>query len=201
MQTGGLLFDNREARGALAKLAGLEYEPFFLTPVEQTELVARIEPLPFREFEFHGYLGKRRIVSFGWRYEYSGRGVLKPADEVPDFLVDLRVKAALLARAEPAELEQVLVTEYRPGVGIGWHRDKPEFDRVVGVSLLAPCTLRFRRIVDSKASKKSWERMNLVIQPGSAYLMSGSIREDWEHSILRVDALRYSVTFRSLRQV
>lgn len=184
----------------LAKHAGLQYDPLFLAPAQQTELVNRIERLPFREFEFHGYLGKRRIVSFGWRYEYSGRGVLKRADEIPDFLRDLRVKAALIAGSEPTELEQALVTEYRPGAGIGWHRDKPVFDRVVGISLLTPCTIRFRRIVDSNASKKSWDRMNLVTQPGSAYVLSGSVREEWEHSILRVDKLRYSVTFRSLRR-
>jgi len=184
----------------LAKHAGLQYDPLFLAPAQQTELVNRIERLPFREFEFHGYLGKRRIVSFGWRYEYSGRGVLKRADEIPDFLRDVRVKAALIAGSEPQELEQALVTEYRPGAGIGWHRDKPVFDRVVGISLLTPCTIRFRRIVDSNASKKSWDRMNLVTQPGSAYVLSGSVREEWEHSILRVDKLRYSVTFRSLRR-
>jgi alkylated DNA repair dioxygenase AlkB len=141
-------------------------------------------------------------VSYGWRYEYSGRGVLKPAEDIPEFLLDLRARAGSFAQLDPAELQQVLVTEYPAGAGIGWHRDKPVFDRVVGISLLAPCILRFRRKVnrESKARRERniWERVNLVTQPGSAYLLGGPVRSEWEHSILRVDELRYSVTFRSL---
>ena len=194
-----LLFQSSENESALKGLEGLRYEPEFVDSNHEAALLKRIRELPFREFEFHGYLGKRRIVSFGWRYEYSGRGSLKEAEDLPDFLLDLRLRAASFARLNPESLQQVLITEYRSGSGIGWHRDKPVFDKVVGISLLAPCVLRFRRKIEGKP-KRAWERENLVAQPRSAYLLHGPVRLEWEHSILRVDELRYSITFRSLRQ-
>jgi len=183
--------------------SGFQYCPEFIDATNETELIACVQTLPFREFEFHGYLGKRRVVSFGWRYEYSGRGELKRVDEVPDFLLDLRRRAAKFAQLKPELLQQVLVTEYRAGSGIGWHRDKPVFDQVVGISLLAPCVLRFRRKVVGNvgaSSRAKWERANVVAEPRSAYLLEGPVRSEWQHSILRVDELRYSITFRSLRQ-
>lgn len=197
-----LHFESSKSGADLNGLAGLHYQTDFIDSHYETELLSRVQTLPFREFEFHGYLGKRRIVSFGWRYEYSGRGELKQAEEIPDFLLDLRSRGALLAQLEPEELQQVLVTEYRPGAGIGWHRDKPVFDRVVGISLLAPCILRFRRKIDQdgSAKRKTWQRVNLITEPRSAYLLAGAARAEWEHSILRVNELRYSITFRSLRQ-
>ena len=88
----------------------------------------------------------------------------------------------------------MLVTEYSAGAAIGWHRDKQEFGEIIGVSLLSPCTFRLRR-----AKGKGWERVNLTAEPRSAYLMSGPSRSEWEHSIPPVDALRYSITFRNLR--
>ena len=200
MQT-NTLFDNSRHEAALNALEGLNYQTEFIDSIYEARLLAAVQALSFREFEFHGYLGKRRIVSFGWRYEYSGRGELKPAAEIPDFLRDLRMRAAWLAGLEPGALEQVLVTEYRQGAGIGWHRDKPVFDQVVGVSLLAPCILRFRRKrpgADHGANAR-WQRVNLFAEPRSAYLLAGPVRSQWEHSILRVNNLRYSITFRSLR--
>jgi alkylated DNA repair dioxygenase AlkB len=89
----------------------------------------------------------------------------------------------------------VLVTEYGPGAGIGWHRDKGVFGEIVGLSLLAPCVFRLRRAVGTR-----WERVNVVAEPRSAYLLSGAARTTWEHSIPAVDALRYSITFRTLRE-
>jgi alkylated DNA repair dioxygenase AlkB len=96
---------------------------------------------------------------------------------------------------EPAAFQHVLVTEYGPGAGIGWHRDKAVFGQVVGVSLLAPCFLRFRKKVNTK-----WDRVNVLTEPRSAYHLTGPARAEWEHSILRVDALRYSITFRTMRE-
>ena len=93
----------------------------------------------------------------------------------------------------PRRFEQVLINEYRPGAGIGWHRDKPHFADVVGVSLLAPCQFRFR----CKAGV-GWERRSLILERRSAYLMSGPSRHVWEHSIPALDQLRYSITFRTL---
>jgi len=197
------LFDISENEDGLEALQGLKYQPGFIDASEESTLLEHIRTLPFREFEFHGYLGKRRIVSFGWRYEYTGRGELKKAEDIPDFLLGLRLRAGSFAQIEAESLQQVLVTEYRSGAGIGWHRDKPVFDRVVGISLLEPCILRFRRRlvgeVKDQKGRAVWQRVNLFAQQRSAYLLEGPVRSQWEHSILRVNELRYSITFRSLR--
>ena len=187
-------FDER--RGKRASVGnvpeGLSYKPELIGPADEEKLVSHVGKLPFREFEFHGYLGKRRVVSFGWKYDFTGPGLQK-ADDIPEFLLPLRAAAASFARIEPEALQHVLVTEYAPGAGIGWHRDKNVFGDVVGISLLAPCVLRFRRKVDG-----SWERANMTAEPRSAYLLTGPARREWQHSISRVDALRYSITFRNV---
>jgi alkylated DNA repair dioxygenase AlkB len=171
---------------------GFRYREDFIDEAEQDSLLVSMRDLPFREFEFHGYTGKRRVVSFGWQYDYSGRQLQKAAD-IPEFLLPLRFRAASFAKLEPDLLQQALVTEYTPGAGIGWHRDKAVFGQVVGVSLVTRCVLRFRRKVGEK-----WERVNVTAEPRSAYLLSGTVRAEWEHSIPSVEALRYSVTFRNV---
>ncbi len=173
---------------------GFHYQPELISLAEEAALVARVRSLPFREFEFHGYTGKRRVVSFGWHYDFSAHH-LRKADRIPDFLLALRPAAAAFAGMEPEQLQHVLVTEYSPGAGIGWHRDKSVFGETIGVSLLSPCVLRLRR----KVSERRWERANVETAPRSAYLLSGPARQGWEHSIPAMSALRYSVTFRNLR--
>jgi alkylated DNA repair dioxygenase AlkB len=176
-------------------MKGFRYQPELIERAEEEALVTHVRELPFQEFEFHGYKGKRRVVSFGWKYEFSGEGQLRKADEIPGFLLTLRARAAAFASVEQDAFQHVLVTEYRPGAGIGWHRDKAVFGQVVGVSLLAPCILRFRKKVNTK-----WDRVNVFAEPRSAYHLTGPARSEWEHSILRVDALRYSITFRTMRE-
>jgi alkylated DNA repair dioxygenase AlkB len=173
---------------------GFRYAPELISQEDEVELLARISELPFREFEFHGYKGKRRIVSFGWHYDYSTRE-LRHAAEMPDFLLELRDAASQFAGVEPVELQHVLVTDYGAGSGIGWHRDKPVFGIVVGVSLLSPCVFRLRR----QTGPRRWERVSLIAEPRSSYILSGPVRDEWEHSIPSVNSLRYSVTFRSVR--
>jgi alkylated DNA repair dioxygenase AlkB len=174
---------------------GFHYQPELISPAEEAAILARVRELPFRDFEFHGYTGKRRVVSFGWHYDFSGRR-LRKADDIPDFLLALRPAAAVFAGMEPEQLRHVLVTEYGPGAGIGWHRDKSVFGETIGISLLSPCVLRLRR----KVSERRWERANVEAEPRSAYLLSGEARSEWEHSIPAVGALRYSITFRNLRE-
>jgi alkylated DNA repair dioxygenase AlkB len=174
---------------------GFRYQGELIGRAEESAILARVRALPFRDFEFHGHTGKRRVVSFGWHYDFSGRR-LRKADDLPDYLLPLREAAAAFAGMGPEEFEHALVTEYGPGAGIGWHRDKNVFGRVVGVSLLSSCDLRFRRA----AGAGKWERAKVRAEPRSAYLLSGPARTQWEHSILRVGALRYSVTFRDLRE-
>jgi alkylated DNA repair dioxygenase AlkB len=173
---------------------GFDHKDEVLSPDREFVLVGRFAQLPFEEFEFQGFLGRRRVVSFGWRYDFSRRELQK-VDEIPDFLLHLRVTATEFAGLDASRFQQVLVTEYSPGAGIGWHKDRPEFEHVIGVSLLSPCLFRLRR-----KRGNGWERASIELQPRSAYLLSGSARTDWQHSIPPVDKFRYSVTFRSFRR-
>ena len=173
---------------------GFRYQPDVISPAQEVTLLERIRELPFKPFEFHGYLGKRRVVSFGWKYDFEGRKLEKSRD-MPEFLLELREVAGRFARIPGEDLQMVLVSEYEAGAGIGWHRDKDVFGQVVGLSLVSPCVFRLRRKVADK-----WERASIVAEPRSAYLLDGPSRTEWEHSIPEVDALRYSITFRNFRE-
>ena len=172
---------------------GFQYQANWLPSEEERELVGRVADLPFKEFEFRGYLGKRRTVSFGWQYDFN-KMEIQTADDLPAFLLPLRDRAAAFAGMHPSELQHVLVTEYAAGAAIGWHKDKAVFGEVVGISLAAPCVFRFRR----KAGTR-WMRASFIAEPRSVYLLRGAARTEWEHSIPAVEALRYSITFRNLR--
>jgi alkylated DNA repair dioxygenase AlkB len=171
--------------------AGFAYRVDVISPAEEQAMIERFEELPFKPFEFHGFLGKRRVVSFGWRYDFAGR-TLRNSDPIPPFLLPLRQRAADFAGVPADGMQQILVNEYAPGAGIGWHKDKPMFDEVVGISFGAPCILRLRceHGVD-------WERAAHTVYPRSAYLLRGPSRREWEHSVPPVGRLRYSVTFRN----
>jgi len=179
------------ARPALPE--GFRYRSEVISRDEERALVVHVRELPLREFEFHGYTGKRRVVSYGWRYDFSDR-VLHRTEDIPPFLLSLREVAATFAGLAPTELQHVLVTEYSEGAAIGWHRDKDVFGDIVGISLLSPCTFRLRRKQGTR-----WERASITAEPRSAYLLRGPSRTEWEHSIPGVEALRYSITFRNLR--
>jgi alkylated DNA repair dioxygenase AlkB len=170
---------------------GLDYRPRFISPAEEDALADRISKLDLKPFEFHGFQGNRRTISFGWQYVFDGSGLSK-AGAIPDFLLPLRDRAAAFAGVEAVAIQHVLMIEYAPGAGIGWHRDRPVFGDVVGISLLAPARLRFRR---KKGDK--WERSALIAEPRSAYLLKGPSRHEWEHSIPAMERLRYSITFRT----
>jgi alkylated DNA repair dioxygenase AlkB len=172
--------------------SGLAYEPGFVGAAEAQALVGWIAALPFKPFEFHGFTGNRRTVSFGLHYAFDGSG-LREAEPIPFWLHPLRARAAAWAGLEPEAFVHALVIEYAPGAGIGWHRDRPVFGDVIGISLLAPAPLRFRRRAGTK-----WERFTLTAEPRSAYLLRGEARHQWEHSIPQLDTLRYSVTLRTL---
>jgi alkylated DNA repair dioxygenase AlkB len=172
---------------------GFRYEPELIAESDERALVEAFRSLPFKEFEFQGFIGKRRVVSFGWRYDFNGGGFQR-IEPMPTFLLPLRDRAAAFAGIAPHTLEHALLTEYRPGAAIGWHKDRSVFDDVIGVSLVSPCTFRFRR-----KRSDGWERHTLTTDPRSVYLLRGASRTGWEHSIPSVDALRYSITFRTLK--
>lgn len=172
---------------------GFRYQPELIDAATEARMLEQIAALPFREFEFQGYTAKRRVISFGWQYDFNVQR-LHRADDMPAFLLELRESAARFAGMAPTALQHVLVMEYGPGAAIGWHRDKAVFGEIVGISLRSACTFRLRRAVGSR-----WERVSLIAEPRSAYLLSGAARSEWEHSIPPVESLRYSVTFRNLR--
>ena len=172
---------------------GFKYQPELIGAAEEEALLRHVRELPFKEFEFHGFTGKRRTVSYGWHYDFSAQA-LRPAEEMPPFLLSLRDTAARFAGISPERFQQALVIEYDAGASIGWHRDKQVFGEVIGISLLSPCRFRFRRKAGS-----SWDRISISAEPRSAYLLRGASRTEWEHSIPAVDSLRYSITYRNLR--
>jgi alkylated DNA repair dioxygenase AlkB len=171
--------------------AGFKYRQELLTPSEEQDLAGRFAELQLKEFEFHGFLGKRRVLSFGWRYDFNGGGLGK-TDDMPEFLLPIRQKAARFADMAEGDFQQALITEYAPGAAIGWHKDRSVFGEVVGISLLSSCTFRLRR-----RAANGWQRASLIVEPRSVYLLSGASRSEWEHSIPAVDSLRYSITFRN----
>ena len=171
---------------------GFRYQPELITAEEEAELIRHLADLPFEPFDFHGHLANRQVVGFGYRYDYTSR-VVRPAPAIPQFLLPLRRKIAAFAGMEADAFQQVLINEYRPGAGIGWHRDKPHFEQVVGVSLGSACTFRFRKKIGD-----GWDRLSLPVDPRSAYLMTGPSRHVWEHSIPPLDQHRYSITLRTL---
>ena len=172
---------------------GFVYRPELISRAEEAELIGHFEALPFREFEFHGYLGKRRTVSFGLHYDFADMKVHE-TQSIPPFLLPLRDRSAEFAHIDPDAVQHALVTEYAPGAPIGWHRDRPVFGDVIGVSFASSCRFRFRRKLGS-----GWERAAIILEPRSAYLLRGPARTGWEHSIPPAEERRYSVTFRTVR--
>jgi alkylated DNA repair dioxygenase AlkB len=173
---------------------GLSYREELLSADAEEALVGHIAALPFAPFAFHGFEGKRRTVSFGWQYRFDGSG-LAQADPMPEWLLPVRERAASFAGLRAEDLVHALIIEYREGAGIGWHRDRPDFGEVIGISLKSPAPLRFRLRESGR-----WRRLTLIAAPRSAYHLAGPVRAEWEHSILAVAALRYSITFRTLRK-
>lgn len=173
---------------------GFRYIPDFLSEADERELVRYVEGLTFAEIRMHGVIAKRRTVHFGWLYGYESWKII-PGPAIPEALLPLRERAAVLIAVSPDKIEEVLVTDYPPGSGIGWHRDAPMFGPVVvGVSLLGPARFRFQR-----RTAGSREVAESVLAPRSAYVLSGAARSVWQHSIPSTRHRRYSITFRTLK--
>lgn len=173
-------------------LPGLDYREGAIASQEERALIAAIDASDLAPFRFQGWLGKRLTASFGWSYDFD-TARFSPAMPIPDWLLPLRDRAAQFARLEPALLVQALVIRYDPGAGIGWHRDRPVFEHVIGISLGAPATLRMRR-----RTSQGFERASASLQPRSIYHLSGEARHLWEHSIAPMEVPRWSITFRTL---
>ncbi len=174
---------------------GFRYVPDWISVSEEQALLAHIEALPFAFVRMRGVTAKRRVVHFGWDYGYASWQIT-PTHPIPDWLMALRLKAANLIHVQAESLEEVLVTRYDAGAGIGWHRDAPMFGpSVIGVSLKGACRMRFQRTASSRR-----ETAECMLEPRSAYVLSGAARVVWQHSIPPTKELRYSVTFRTVRK-
>lgn len=176
---------------------GLVHEPAFLDENEEARLLATVRALPVTESRYRGYLAKRRTASFGYGYDFATNR-MQPAPPLPEFLLPVRAKAAAWIGIPEARFVQGLVTEYRPSTPIGWHRDVPQFESVVGISLAGACRLRFRPY----PPPKDWPRhaFTLALAPRSAYQLQRDIRWCWQHAIPEVPEERWSITFRTLSE-
>lgn len=176
----------------VSALSGFRYAESLIESDAERAMIAMLDALDLAPFRFQGWIGKRLTTSFGWRYDFDD-GSFAPGAPIPEWLLPLRARAAAFAGLSADGLVQVLVTRYDPGAGIGWHRDRPVFEHVIGVSLGNPATLRFRR-----RRERGFDRVAAPLAPRSAYHLQGEARHQWEHSIAAMDVPRWSVTFRTL---
>jgi alkylated DNA repair dioxygenase AlkB len=177
---------------------GFIYHQNFISEAEEHEFIREIQKLHLTPFKYYQFTGKRRTASFGWQYEF-GKSEITTAPDMPAFLLPVRTRAGKLFNIEPNSLAQTSIIEYSTGSPIGWHRDIPHFGVVVGISLGAPCRMRFRKYDRQSNNVSRDEILSLELQPRSIYLMSGASREIWQHSIPPVKELRYAIMLRTLR--
>jgi len=177
---------------------GFLYRAELISHQEEQQLVRAIEQLEFAAVKMHDVVAKRRVAHFGHSYEYQ-TAALGSAPPVPEFLLPLRQRVAEFAGRDPQEFAEVLVTDYPQGAPIGWHRDAPGFDIIVGVSLLSECTMKFRPWPVEKLPSKRRKPLSQILEPRSAYILRGPSRNRWQHHIPAVKERRLSITFRTLR--
>ena len=179
---------------ATSPVGGLSTFPGAIPDREEQRLQALVDACPLEPFRFGQWRARRLTASFGSGYDYA-RGRIVEAPPIPGWLLELRAGLARLAGMDAETLRQALVIRYDPGAGIGWHRDRPQYGQVMGLSLGAPAVLRLRR----RRPEGGFERRSVHLPPRSVYLLGGEVRHEWEHSIAPMDAVRRSVTFRTLR--
>jgi alkylated DNA repair dioxygenase AlkB len=173
---------------------GMRYEEGFLSAAEEAALVARIEQLPLAPMKYQQYEALRRVVSYGGQYDFSAQK-LDATEPIPDWLHPLRARAAAWIAVAPESFTQALVAEYRPGTPLGWHRDVPDFEDIVGISLGNEGVMRFRPYPPQPG--RNADTLKLVVAPRSIYLLRGAARWNWQHAVSPTKALRYSITFRT----
>jgi alkylated DNA repair dioxygenase AlkB len=175
---------------------GWDHRAEFISRTEESTLLDIIAGLPLEEAIYKGYTARRRVVRFGVSYDFDDHRVL-PAASLPAAFEPLRARAAAWIGTAPAALVGLLVAEYRPGVPLGWHRDAPDFETVVGISLAGSARMRFRRY--PPVQPKKVDVLSLELAPRSAYVLRAEARWGWQHSIAPTPELRYSLTFRTRR--
>jgi alkylated DNA repair dioxygenase AlkB len=172
---------------------GMRYEANLLSREEEAQLITRIEQLPLAPMKYQQYEALRRVVSYGGSYDFSAQR-LNEAEPLPAWLDGLRERAGAWAGIAPESFTQALVAEYKPGTPLGWHRDVPDFEDIVGISLVNDAVMRFRRYPHEKGDR---EALKLTVAPRSIYLLRGPSRWGWQHSVSPTKQLRYSITLRT----
>jgi alkylated DNA repair dioxygenase AlkB len=175
---------------------GLRYEADFLSPGEEGDLLRTVAALPLTPMRYREFTARREVLSFGGSYDFSA-GQLEEAPEIPASLWPLRARVARWADIPEQALTHALVARYAVGTPLGWHRDVPDFEDILGVSLAGPALMRFRRWPPRESRRA--EVRKLLIEPRSIYLVHGPARWEWQHSVAPVAGLRYSITFRTRR--
>ncbi|SER13612.1 alpha-ketoglutarate-dependent dioxygenase AlkB [Sphingobium sp. YR768] len=186
------LFDQTQL--APSTPAGFTHHDAVIDAAEEEMLICAVERFPLTPFRFQGWEGKRLTFSFGWAYDFETAQVAA-APPMPDWLLRMRARAADFMGLADEELVQALLIRYDPGASIGWHRDRPIFEHVVGISLGAPATLRLRLRADG-----GFRRHGIPLPRRSIYGLTGDVRHRWEHSIAPMEQTRWSITFRSLSE-
>lgn len=174
---------------------GLQHRSDFLSQPEESELLDRVRAIPLRAHQYQQWQAKRRIVSYGGSYDFTHQE-LHAAPPIPEFLYPLRERMARWAGLESADLQHAMIAEYSPNTQLGWHRDVPNFEQILGLSLLGSARMRLRPYPPKKGERSA---LILELAPRSAYILRGPARWAWQHAISPTKALRYSITFRTLR--
>jgi alkylated DNA repair dioxygenase AlkB len=176
-------------------IAGLRYEGEFLGAAEEQALLALVRGFALEKAQYRQWQAHRRVISFGGKYDFD-RNDLLPADPIPQSLHALRARIAAWCGLDASRFTHALVAEYRPGTQLGWHRDMPHFEVVVGVSLAGPARLRFRPYPPQSEARRS--TLVLDLAPRSIYTLQGHARWQWQHAVSPTKSLRYAITFRTL---
>jgi alkylated DNA repair dioxygenase AlkB len=186
------LFDTEET----AFPPGMRFEPEWLPADEEAALLGAIRALDLREAQYKQYTARRRVASFGGKFDYDNNRLL-PAPPIPPAFEPLRERVARWLGVAPDVFSQMLVAEYAPGTPLGWHRDVPDFESIVGVSLLGEGQMRFRPYPPE--SGRAADVRSLLLPPRSVYVLEGPARWQWQHSIVPTKVLRYSISLRTAR--
>ena len=174
-------------------IPGLTLVEEAVSATQEAALEAEIDAAPLAPFQFGQWEGKRLTYHYGRAYDFT-RHRLDEAPPLPDWLLALRERLAPQLGFDPPALQAALLIRYDPGAGIGWHRDRPHYGEVLGLSLTSPAKMRLRRRTAS-----GFERKTLLLPARSAYRLSDEVRWEWEHSIAPMEVTRRSITFRTLR--
>lgn len=175
---------------------GFTYYPEFITAAEEKELLKAVAQTELHTFLFQGFEAKRKVASFGYDYSFDKRSLSK-GKEIPASFYPIIKKVADHLSIKPADLAELLVTEYPAGSVINWHRDAPPFDIIAGISLASPCIFKLRPHDKEKQTRGSV--ISFPVEPRSMYVIQGPARSEWQHAIAPVKQVRYSITLRTLR--